>query len=193
MQRRIGDIWGVGRVLGYLAKVVLRSGEYDRAEALCHEALGLSSHIGDKWGIGLAEAGLGGVAWSRGELKAAATMLKHSLLTFRDVGARDRVAECLQDLASLSRQFGAAEQSVRLSASAEAAQQRGRLALWPAVQARRDEEMATLRAFLDHTAFEQQWSRGLGASIDDAVEDALTVPHCLSAVDCGADQHRKSL
>ena len=69
VQRRIGDIWGIGRVLGYLAKVILRRGELDRASALCEEALGLSTTVGDKWGIGLAQAGFGGVAWASGDLE----------------------------------------------------------------------------------------------------------------------------
>jgi tetratricopeptide (TPR) repeat protein len=183
VQRRVGDTWGIGRVLGYWAKVVLRWGEHARAESLCQEALSLSSQVADKWGIGLAQSGLGGVAWARRDYGRAAELLKQSLVTFRDVGSRDRVAECLQDLASLSRQVGAAEQSVRLSACAETVQHASRLALWPAVQARRDEEMAAARASLGDTAFELAWSKGRSMNTEEAIDDALAAPEGYGILD----------
>ena len=159
-----------------MGKVVLRSGEHERAENLCQEALGLSSQVADKWGIGLAHSGFGGVAWARRDYGKAADALKQALVAFRDVGSRDRVAECLQDLASLSRQVGSLEQSVRLSACAETVQHASRLALWPAVQAQRDEEMAAARASLGNAAFEMAWSRGRSMNTDQAIDDALTAP-----------------
>jgi predicted ATPase/class 3 adenylate cyclase len=176
VQRRVSDTWGIGRVLGYWAKVLLRWGEHARAESLCQEALGLSSQVADKWGIGLAQAGFGGVAWARRDYGKAAELLKQSLVTFRDVGSRDRVAECLQDIASLSRQVGAIEQSVRLSACAETVQHASRLALWPAVQTRRDEDMAAARASLGNKAFELAWSKGRSMSTEEAIDDALAAP-----------------
>lgn len=176
VQRRVGDTWGIGRVLGYLAKVVLRSGEHARAESLSKEALKLSSGVADKWGIGLAQSGFGGVAWARGDYGRAADLLKQSLVTFRDVGSRDRVAECLQDLASLARQLGASEQSVRLSACAETVQNESRLALWPAIQARRDEDMAAARATLGDAVFELAWSKGRSMNTEEAIDDALAAP-----------------
>ena len=172
VQRRIGDIWGIGRVLGYLAKVILRRGELDRASALCEEALGLSTTVGDKWGIGLAQAGFGGVAWASGDLEKAKDWLRTSLLTFRDVGSRDRVAECLQDLASLSLRSGAAIRAVRLSASAEVLQKRNGLALWPAVSARRDEDMALAKARLGDARFAAEWAIGEATSLETAIDEA---------------------
>jgi tetratricopeptide (TPR) repeat protein len=176
VQRQVGDSWGIARVLGYLARVLLRQGGPDRAAALCEEGLSLSRQVGDNWGVGLAQAGLGGVAWARGDLEGAVERLKESLLTFRDVGSRDWVAECLQDLASLARLVGAPEQAVRLSATVEATQQRTGFALWPAVRARRDQELIRLRAGLGEAVFEQAWSSGLRMSVDQAIDDALTVP-----------------
>lgn len=176
VQRRVGDTWGIGRVLGYWAKVLLRGGEHARAESLCQEALKLSSEVADRWGIGLAQSGLGGVAWVQHDYGRASEWLKQSLVTFRDVGSRDRVAECLQDLASLARQLGGIEQSVRLSACAETVQHASRLALWPAVQARRDEEMAAARIALGDKAFELAWSKGRSMNAEEAIDDALATP-----------------
>ena len=176
VQRRVGDTWGIGRVLGYWAKVLLRGEEHARAESLCHEALKLSSQVADRWGIGLAQSGFGGVAWTRYDYGRASEWLKQSLVTFRDVGSGDRVAECLQDLASLARQLGAVEQSVRLSACAETVQHASRLALWPAIQARRDEEMAAARLSLGDKAFELAWSKGRSMNTEEAIDDALAAP-----------------
>lgn len=173
VQRQIGDTWGMGRVLGCLAKVVLRSGDHHRAERLCREALGLCEKVADKWGIGCAQAALAGVAWARGDLDRAADLLTQGMLTFRDVGARDRAAECLQELASLFRQRGAVERSVRLTASVESDQRRSNMALWPAVQALRDEDMASARASLSDDAFEQVWAEGMSIDLEQAMDDAV--------------------
>ena len=175
VQRRIGDSWGSGRVLGYLAKAVLRANDPERAEGLCQRALELSGKVADLWGVGLAEAGLAGVAWARGSRDRAVELLKQSMLTFRDVGSRDRLAECIQELAFLARELGAPDQAVRLSAAAEAVQETGRLAFWPAVGARRAEEIEAARAFLGDAAFERAWARGHAMTAEEAVDDALTV------------------
>jgi tetratricopeptide (TPR) repeat protein len=172
VQGRVGDIWGMGRVHGYFAKVVLRQGDLNRAAKLCEEALHLSTTVGDKWGIGLAQAGFGGIAWAVGDLEKAKDWLGTSLLTFRDVGSRDRVAECLQDLASLSLLSGAETRAVRLSASAEALQKRNGLALWPAVRARRDEDMAVAQARLGSASFRVEWAMGEAMSLESAIDEA---------------------
>jgi hypothetical protein len=98
------------------------------------------------------------------------------MLTFRDVGSRDRVAECLQELAFLARELGALEQSVRLSAAAEVVQEAGRLAFWPSIGKRRDAEIAALRVALGVAAFERAWVQGHAMTLEEAVDDALLVP-----------------
>ncbi|WP_158287879.1 tetratricopeptide repeat protein [Falsiroseomonas bella] len=176
VQGAIGDTWGSGRVLGYLAKALLRTGDHRRAEQAAQQALDRSTSVADRWGVGLAESALGGAAWARGEHARAAALLKRSLSTFRDVGARDRVAEELQDLALLAARHGAPEQSVRLSAAVAALQRTGRHALWPALRAQRDAALASLRGTLGEAAFEAAWARGERTELDLAVSDALTVP-----------------
>jgi predicted ATPase/class 3 adenylate cyclase len=176
IQQRIGDNWGSARVLGYLAKVLLRSGDDAGAEPLCERALKLSEEVADRWGIGLAQAGLGGVSMARGILPLATERLKASLLIFRDVGAQDRVAECLQDLALVARRMGATEQSVRLSAGAATIQRASRFAFWPALQAQRDAELAEARNLLGEARFMAVWTQGCLMSAPDAIEDALSMP-----------------
>ncbi|MFN8526345.1 MAG: tetratricopeptide repeat protein [Chloroflexota bacterium] len=175
VQRLLGDVWGIGRVSGYLAKVALVRGESSRAATLSAEALDLCGRVGDTWGVGLAHACRAGVAWAHADLNAAGTLLKQSLVSFRDVGSRDRIAECLQDLASLACLQGSVQQAVRLSAAAEATQHRIGLALWPAVSERRDQDMRTARAQLGDDAFDRAWSAGLSMSIEQAIDDAMTV------------------
>ena len=176
VQRRVGDTWGMGRVLGYLGKVVLIQGDRERAATLCEEGLSLSRTVDDNWGVGLCLAGLGGVAWARGDYEAAMALLKESLIVFRDVGTRDRVAESLQELACLACTRSQAEQAVRLSGAAEATQQSVGLALWPAVQIQRDQALAVARATLGEEVFARAWSEGLQMTIEQAIDEALTIP-----------------
>nr|MBA2450355.1 tetratricopeptide repeat protein [Chloroflexota bacterium] len=174
-QRRVGDTWGMGRALSHLGKVALVQGDEERAAALCQEGLGLSREVGDNWGVGLALAGLGGVAAYRGDAERAAALLKKSLVAFRDVGSRDRIAECLQELATLVGAQGRAKEATRLSAAAEATQEGSGLALFPAVRARRDQDLAVARATLGEAAFAQAWSEGLAMSRNQAIDYALAV------------------
>jgi predicted ATPase/class 3 adenylate cyclase len=176
VQQRIGDTWGAARVLGYLARALLRMHDAARAEELCHRALMLSNQVADRWGIALAHSGLGAAALARGDLGLAAKEFKTSLVIFRDVGARDRVAETVQDLALLSHQMGASQQSIRLSAGAATMQKASRLAFWPAVAALREAALAEARTSLGTTAFDAAWSKGRLMSVEETIEDALTVP-----------------
>lgn len=176
VQGRIGDIWGSGRVFGYLAKALLRAGDHMRAEPLCQQALDRSAAVADRWGIGLAQSALGCVAWARGDLQRAAGLLKESLLTFRDVGAQDRVAEGLQDLALLAAQRGALVQAVRLSGAVEALQRARRLTLWPALRLQRDAELSTARRALGDGPFHAAWSHGEGMDMEQAIGEALGLP-----------------
>ncbi|BDG70478.1 ATP-binding protein [Roseomonas fluvialis] len=176
VQQRIGDTWGAARVLGYLAKVLLRMREAARAEQLCRRALTLSSQVSDRWGIGLAHSGLAAAALARGETALAAKELKTSLVIFRDVGARDRVAETVQDLALLTQQLGAPQQSVRLAAGAATMQQASRLAFWPAVEALREVALAEARASIGEAAFDAAWLKGRLMGLEETIEDALAVP-----------------
>ena len=176
LYRQIDDTWGIGRVHGYWAKVALVQGDADRAASLSVQGEALSRQVGDTWGVALALAGRGGVAASRGERRLAMALLKESLILFRDVGSRDRMTECLQDLASLACMGGHAEQAARLSGAAESTQQSSGLALWPAVRERRDRDLAAARTTLGAARFERAWSEGQAMTLERAVDAALALP-----------------
>jgi hypothetical protein len=93
---------------------------------------------------------------------------------FRDVGARDRVAECIQELAFLACSNDLDEQAARLSGAAEATQEGSGTALWPSVRARRDRDLAAVRDKIGTTAFRQAWSDGRAMSLEQAVTHALS-------------------
>ena len=175
LYRQIGDTWGLGRVHGYWAKVALNHGDVDRAAALCEQGEPLSRQVGDTWGVALVLAGRGSVAAARGDRRRAMALLKESLVMFRDVGSRDRMAECLQDLASLACSGGLAEQAARLSGAAESTQQSIGLALWPAVRARRDRDLAAARETLGDAAFAHAWSSGQAMTLEQALDAALAL------------------
>jgi predicted ATPase/class 3 adenylate cyclase len=175
-QRDLGDNWGMGRLIGCLAKVALAQGQVDRAAELFAEARRRSSAVADNWGIAQALVGLGCVASVGDDLGQAATLLKDGLIKFRDVGSGDRVVECIQDLASLAHRFGAVEQAVRLWGVGEHSQRQAGLALWPEVLARRDLELSGARAELHAEAFARAWSAGLSMTLEQGIDDALSVP-----------------
>ena len=50
------------------------------------------------------------------------------------------------------------------------------LALWPAEQIQRDQALAVARATLGEKIFARAWSEGLQMTIEQAIDEALTIP-----------------
>jgi tetratricopeptide (TPR) repeat protein len=77
-------------------------GDYDRADALHHEALTLSRERDDRTGIARALGNLGVVAFDFGDDERAAALLEESLTLAREIGDQLLVATALNDLGAVA-------------------------------------------------------------------------------------------
>jgi predicted ATPase/DNA-binding CsgD family transcriptional regulator len=76
-------------------------GEYERAETLCRESLGLYQQLGDLHGMALAYHRLGG-AYSRHHYAAACSALEESVALYRQVGDKGGLAFSLMSLGTVN-------------------------------------------------------------------------------------------
>jgi non-specific serine/threonine protein kinase len=83
---------------GYLAWI---QGEYDRAEALHHEALTIRRTLEDKAGIAGSSTSLGLIAWSRGDFGAAHEYYEQALALYREINHPHGIATVLMHHALL--------------------------------------------------------------------------------------------
>jgi predicted ATPase/DNA-binding CsgD family transcriptional regulator len=74
-------------------------GDYDRAEALCQDALELSRALGDRKGIAEAQTGLGLVRRARGDYPEAETLFREALAGYEGLGDDAGVARGVDRLA----------------------------------------------------------------------------------------------
>jgi predicted ATPase len=84
----------------------LVQGQWDRAEALLTDALGIERRIGTPGYGAMALASLGGIAHQRGELETSARLAEEALAQFRVVGHASGAAMALSTLAGLAAERG---------------------------------------------------------------------------------------
>jgi len=84
--------------LNILSLSALKLGRYDEARAALEESLALCVSVGDRWGVGSAYRGLGAIAQVQGEHTRAIDLLRKSLDTLTELGARQDVARALGEM-----------------------------------------------------------------------------------------------
>jgi len=147
-------------------------GEYDRGRALDEDTLRraraarnvrIEAHVL----LGLAEA-----AHAAGETEEALSDLKRAYEVFRDLGARNELADSLMRFAEVVAARSATT-AVRLLACADIAFKETTGASNSVVAARNARTLASVRTRLDEAAFADAWAEGGALTPDQAVELAL--------------------
>ena len=94
------------KALAAAGKLAFQQGDYDQAEKLAGENLGLFREIGDTRGSALALEILGMVAWNRGNLSSAQALLQEALALYKQTNDKEGMVNSLFALAWLLRSQG---------------------------------------------------------------------------------------
>ena len=94
------------KALAAAGKLAFQQGDYDQAEKLAGENLGLFRQIGDTRGSALAVEILGMVAWNRGNLSSAQALLQEALALYKQTNDKEGMVNSLFALAWLLRSKG---------------------------------------------------------------------------------------
>jgi tetratricopeptide (TPR) repeat protein len=160
----------LGNVAGILA-------DYDAAQTLFEEALHGLRATGDEAQAAMVLGNLATVALDRGDLGAAKSLRAESLRALFLVDDRMSVAESLQWLGSIECRAGAYLQAARAWGAAERLREEIGAPMSPRDRAGMEAEVEAARAAANDThAFEAAWAEGRAATLEQAIELALTAP-----------------
>jgi tetratricopeptide (TPR) repeat protein len=157
--------------LGDIARL---EGNYMKAREFYNKSLGIFREIKLSKEIASSLHKLGYIALHQGNIDQARALFLESLTLQNKVSNQQGIAECLAGLASVKVKNEEDEEAAEFFGAAKGILTRTGLPISPADLAEwaRDEEVGRLRC--DPKRFEQAWSRGSAASIDDLVAGLLS-------------------
>ncbi len=98
LRRVIGDQWGIGVCLNYLARIAYALGDYQSAGRYAAQSLQTRQELEDQHGLGSSFLSLGQVASALGDYEAAKAHYRQSLQIYKALGNQRRIADCLNSL-----------------------------------------------------------------------------------------------
>jgi non-specific serine/threonine protein kinase len=173
--RQAGDVLYACLVLGQLALPELRRGETQAAARHLDEAVTKAEQIGAVWLLTVQSANLGGALLSQGEVTAAATVFRTSLITARRCGLRDVAGCALTGLACCTTRTAELDRAVQLHGAGDAILERtehGNDMLYLAEQIYADDK-DRLRGTIGNDAFERAYRSGAELTFEQALDTAL--------------------
>ncbi|MFN8516535.1 MAG: BTAD domain-containing putative transcriptional regulator [Chloroflexia bacterium] len=144
-----------------------------RARALHEEAAALARELKQPLLLGAAVANIGQIELDAGDLGTARARYREAVALWRDVRATLHLSTTFAPLAVIATRFGECAHAARLGGAAEAATEKGSMAMVPVVRARLTPALASARAALGDDAFNTQWEAGRALSLDEMYAEAL--------------------
>ncbi|MGH2601597.1 MAG: LuxR C-terminal-related transcriptional regulator, partial [Dehalococcoidia bacterium] len=150
-------------------------GEGSPAVALLEEAVVGFRALDDPWGIGVALSHLAFVTSDGGDQVRAADMHLESLAWLRQVGSKEALVDAVARIATLAVATGRAAAAARLLGAAEALILTLGYTFEHPEQARYARAADEVRAVMGDEALAVAWAAGRALSLDEAVEEAISV------------------
>lgn len=174
MLRQLGNRAQLGYALLHLGHLVgYAQGDYDKAENIYREALGIFKDLGDREGIAHATGNLSSVTLELGNYRTAQTLVDHSLRRYSELGSQWDLALAVGNAAGVAAGHGEFARAVRLAAASARHRERIGVSLPEAFENRfrRIEEVALSGLYEPEQA--TAWADGEAMTLAEAVEYAL--------------------
>ncbi len=169
LSQEIGYRWNTAYALTYLGLVALSEGDLQRAESLCEDSLALFRELESEQDFAQTQKDLARVLLQRGACMQSMALYKECL----DVLARRQclpdIAECFEGLATLRCSQGDPIRAIRLFGAAEALRERIGAPMPPVLRASYERSVASLCAQLDGRTFTDNWVKGRGLTLEQAL------------------------
>ena len=176
IKRTLGDQAGMAASFGNLGIIAHEQGDYDKAAALHEESLAIKRVLNNNpRGISISLDNLGLVAEAQGNFIRAAELYEECLSSRRLMKNPRGIALSLESSARLSSGFDDATPGTRLMAAASALRDRLGAPAMLSTQARNERFLGEAKERLGDSAFAAAWEAGRQLSMEEAVEEALTV------------------
>ncbi len=146
----------------------------DRATALLEEALANARISGMTWDIPIMTAMLGHLARQQQRYDLAKARYREALVHFRTFSSPTYIAWCLEGYAAVICAKGRYAQAVRLCAAAAALREQTQAPLPQAEREEFEQVVATAKAALGKSTFEEEWATGSALTQEEAIDYALS-------------------
>jgi DNA-binding CsgD family transcriptional regulator len=167
--KAVGYQWGITWALIYLGSVALMQGDSGRATALFEKSLRHFRELGDKTSMATSLKHLGQAALFQGKIEQAAAWSRESFALYRDAGVTLGIAECLEGMATIVWEQGAAGWAIRLLSSAAGLRDKLGAQLATAERSHYDRILMAARRRLGGERFQAAWNHGQSLSPEQAV------------------------
>jgi DNA-binding NarL/FixJ family response regulator len=174
LRRAIGDRVGVATSLTNLGELADSHGDLDRAIPLFEEAVAIANEVGDREVMATALFGLGEVARKRGDPSTAIRHHAEGLALLQTTGMRTDIADGLEAIGGLLA-HDHPERAIRLLGCAASLREQIDALRPAALEARCQQDIATVRARLGERAFAELWATGEAMELEDAIAEALAM------------------
>jgi predicted ATPase/serine/threonine protein kinase len=171
--RELGDDRLIGNAINLLGELAREEGEWDEARERYEQALALHNHAGSQVGVSTALTNLGAVAYAAGDLEAAGASYRDALVIAQALGDREGISYCLEGLGAVAAGRRAWARAARLGGAAEALREAVGAPLQLLEERLHEGWVARLRAALDTTTREAEWTRGRATTPEEAISEAL--------------------
>lgn len=169
LAQAVGEDWLVASVLNNLGEVARVEGDYPQAQGYYEQSVALFGSGGDIEDQNRLFHNLGYIAMYRGDLPQAAQHLRKSLTTFRELGNRRGIAECLAGFARLAALKGQPGAAATLLAAATTLLHAAHADWWPSDQAEYRRSLEMIQSALEPAAFDAAWAAGREMDWDQAL------------------------
>src|SRR5262249_18412945 len=118
--RQVGAKTKIATYLNSLGNVAILQHEYVEARSLYEEALGIATAVNDKHSVARSITGLGILASNDRHYEVSLRLYRQSLITFREIGYRLGIADCLGMIVIDLSEMGIGERAAYLFGAVEA-------------------------------------------------------------------------
>ena len=169
LRNDLGDLLGTASPLNNLALVADARGDFESARQAYRDSLALRRRFSDVWGIGIVLDNLGQLEQKQGNFERAAGLHFEALTLWQEMGDEVSVADCLERLAGVAVWIGERERAAVLFGAAEAIREENGSPVGSRDREQYDRDVASIRAELDPSAFDQAWHKGREMGLHEAI------------------------
>jgi predicted ATPase/DNA-binding XRE family transcriptional regulator len=172
--RGAGPSWLLATSLLNLGQATAHAGD-ERAARVLEESRDLYLELGDQHFAARSDLYLGYAALIQGELGAALSSIRASLIAFWELDDLWGATEALEGVAAIAAKRGTGLQAVRIAGAADALREAVNIRPFPADHALLERLLAGLRSEMDDVAWATSWDAGRAMALDETVDEALRV------------------
>jgi predicted ATPase/DNA-binding XRE family transcriptional regulator len=172
--RDAGPSWLLATSLLNLGQATTHAGDA-RAGSVLEESRDLYLELGDQRFAARSVLYLGYAALVQGDLAAALSSIRASLIAFWEMDDLWGITEALEGIAAIATHHDGGTRALRIAGAADALRETVNMRPFPADHALLERSLERLRPDIDDVAWAASWEAGRSMALDETVDEALHV------------------